>query len=113
MVRKRQPSQLTERQSVDPLSEAIIRAVENAIDTRLPEMVAAIQGTISTVSFFRPDKPSSERFIAMRDLERILSADRSTIRRRSSRGVYPPLRKIGASIGYFQSDLDVIFLQAR
>jgi predicted DNA-binding transcriptional regulator AlpA len=103
----------TQEAHADPLSRVISEAVERAIDGRLQDIVAAIRETMPLAQTNNMARPSDERFVSMRQLEKILCADRSTIRRRSIRGIYPPLRKFGASVGYFQSDLDIIFSTIR
>ncbi len=89
----------------DPFSQAISQAIDAALDARLPTIVESLKSVVSSP----PERDRQDRFVPMSKLLVVFGADRSTIIRRAKRGVYPPLRKHGMNIGYYQSDLDKIF----
>lgn len=93
----------------NPLSQAIHEAVDAAIDARLPSIVEALKSSLPSDARINKRPSFSDCFVSMAKLEEIFNAHRSTIRRRAGQGVYPPLRKHGMHIGYYQSDLDKIF----
>jgi predicted DNA-binding transcriptional regulator AlpA len=90
--------------AADPFSAAITAAVDAAIAARLPAIIEAIRALPKE----EPPKPDLDRFIPMREVAKVLGCVRSTVHRRAAAGVYPPLRKQGASSGYYASDMATI-----
>jgi predicted DNA-binding transcriptional regulator AlpA len=93
----------------DPLSAAIIAAVDSALAARLPDIIDAIKAALPK----EPPDPKLDRFVPLKEVAATLNCNRSTVHRRIAAKQYPPLRHQGAAAGYFKSDLDEIVEKAK
>jgi excisionase family DNA binding protein len=89
----------------DPLSAAVEAAVIRAIEAQFPKIIKALAAAASAPTL----PPSGEdRFLKTGEAARLLGIHRSTIARLEKSGKLPPRRRVGASVGYLESDLSAI-----
>jgi predicted DNA-binding transcriptional regulator AlpA len=89
------------------ITAAVGAAIDAALTARLPTIIDAIKQALPTKNS-ASDYSVSDRFIPMREVEKLLGCHRSTVKRRADADVYPPIRKQGTSAGYYASDLEKI-----